>query len=154
MTVNISARIDLNRHRVPIGSAVAPGPGAMTQCAGACSNCNLRGLCTPCCGLTRSEMDVADLMVCNRLHLRRGESLYRSGQRFSYLYVVRIVDSAGSSSIKFALFEVGDPLRITAEIIKELRRLSPFAPEHLPEEILLTEAFRRRVLGLDRKMKS
>ena len=36
------------------------------------------------------------------------------------------------------------PQRITAEIVEELRRLSPFDPEHLPEEILLTEAFHRR----------
>ena len=34
--------------------------------------------------------------------------------------------------------------RITMEMIEELRRLSPFDPEHLPEEILLTEAFCRR----------
>ena len=37
-----------------------------------------------------------------------------------------------------------EPQRITAELIEELRRLSPFDPEHLPEEILLTEAFQRR----------
>jgi acetate kinase len=36
------------------------------------------------------------------------------------------------------------PQRITAEMIEELHRLSPFNPEHLPEEILLTEAFHRR----------
>ena len=36
------------------------------------------------------------------------------------------------------------PQRITAEMIEELQRLSPFDPEHLPEEILLTEAFHRR----------
>ncbi|MEO6865308.1 MAG: acetate/propionate family kinase [Gemmatimonadaceae bacterium] len=36
------------------------------------------------------------------------------------------------------------PQRITPEIIEELRRLSPFDPEHLPEEILVTEAFHRR----------
>ena len=36
------------------------------------------------------------------------------------------------------------PERITAEMIKALRLLSPFDPEHLPEEILLTEAFHRR----------
>ena len=36
------------------------------------------------------------------------------------------------------------PLRITAEVISELRRLSPFAPDHLPEEIRLAEAFQRR----------
>ncbi len=37
-----------------------------------------------------------------------------------------------------------EPQRITAEMVEELRRLSPFDPEHLPEEILLTEAFHRR----------
>src|SRR5450759_1011825 len=37
-----------------------------------------------------------------------------------------------------------EPQRITAEMIEELHRLSPFDPEHLPEEILLTEAFHRR----------
>jgi acetate kinase len=37
-----------------------------------------------------------------------------------------------------------EPQRLTAEIVEELRRLSPFDPEHLPEEILLTEAFHRR----------
>jgi acetate kinase len=36
------------------------------------------------------------------------------------------------------------PQRITAEMIDELHRLSPFDPDHLPEEILLTEAFHRR----------
>ena len=37
-----------------------------------------------------------------------------------------------------------EPQRITAEMVEELHRLSPFDPEHLPEEILLTEAFQRR----------
>ncbi len=36
------------------------------------------------------------------------------------------------------------PERITAEMIEELRRLKSFDPEHLPEEILLIEAFHRR----------
>jgi acetate kinase len=37
-----------------------------------------------------------------------------------------------------------DPQRVTAEMVAELRQLSPFDPEHLPEEIELTEAFHRR----------
>jgi acetate kinase len=37
-----------------------------------------------------------------------------------------------------------EPQRITAEMVNELHRLSPFDPEHLPEEIQLTEAFHRR----------
>ncbi len=36
------------------------------------------------------------------------------------------------------------PQRITAEMVEELRHLSPFDPDHMPEEILLTEAFHRR----------
>ena len=36
------------------------------------------------------------------------------------------------------------PQLITKEMVEELRQLSPFDPEHLPEEILLTEAFHRR----------
>lgn len=36
------------------------------------------------------------------------------------------------------------PQRITAEMVAELRRLSPFDPDHMPEEILLTETFHRR----------
>jgi acetate kinase len=36
------------------------------------------------------------------------------------------------------------PQLITAEMVAALHRLSPFDPEHLPEEILLTEAFHRR----------
>jgi acetate kinase len=37
-----------------------------------------------------------------------------------------------------------EPQRITAQIVAELRQLSPYDPDHMPEEILLTEAFHRR----------
>jgi acetate kinase len=36
------------------------------------------------------------------------------------------------------------PQRISVEMIEDLRSLSSFDPDHLPEEILLTEAFHRR----------
>jgi len=36
------------------------------------------------------------------------------------------------------------PQRITPAMVEELHRLSPFDPDHLPEEIILTEAFRLR----------
>lgn len=37
-----------------------------------------------------------------------------------------------------------EPQRITSEMVEVLHQLSPFDPEHLPEEIQLTEAFHRR----------
>ncbi len=37
-----------------------------------------------------------------------------------------------------------EPTRITPKLVTELRRIIPFDPEHLPEEILLMEAFHRR----------
>ncbi len=37
-----------------------------------------------------------------------------------------------------------EPERITAAMVAELHRLSPFDPDHMPEEIVLTEAFHRR----------
>ena len=36
-----------------------------------------------------------------------------------------------------------EPVRITGEVLAELRRLAPFAPEHEPAEIALIEAFGR-----------
>jgi acetate kinase len=36
------------------------------------------------------------------------------------------------------------PREITAEMIRELRDLEPFDPEHMPEEILLIESLQRR----------
>jgi acetate kinase len=37
-----------------------------------------------------------------------------------------------------------DPARITAELLAELRRATPYAPEHLPQEIQLIEALGER----------
>ena len=41
-----------------------------------------------------------------------------------------------------------EPQRITTEMVETLHQLQPFDPEHLPEEILLTEAFHRRFPNL------
>ena len=36
------------------------------------------------------------------------------------------------------------PRRITPALVRDVHQLKPFDPEHLPEEILLTEAFHQR----------
>jgi acetate kinase len=40
------------------------------------------------------------------------------------------------------------PQRITAKLVADLHQLSPFDPEHLPEEVLLAEAFHQRFPNL------
>jgi CRP/FNR family transcriptional regulator len=55
----------------------------------ACSNCNLRELCLP-VGLTLSEVDKLEELVATRKRVKRGDSLFRAGDRFESLYAVRL----------------------------------------------------------------
>jgi CRP/FNR family transcriptional regulator len=54
----------------------------------ACSACNLRELCLP-VGLSDEEMSSLDNMVSTRRSVKRGESLFHSGDTFAALYAVR-----------------------------------------------------------------
>lgn len=54
----------------------------------ACSNCNLRELCLP-VGLNLQELEQLDTLVATRRTLKRGESLFRTGDNFQSLYAVR-----------------------------------------------------------------
>jgi len=76
------------RRSAPIVSTAARQPGKLSVCRTSCSTCSLREFCPLCRGLSRSEMSLADRLVFTRLHLRRGESLYLAGDRFTSLYAV------------------------------------------------------------------
>ena len=54
----------------------------------ACANCNLREICLP-AGLSQDEIDQLDTLVYGRKTLRRGEALYRAGDRFDAIYAIR-----------------------------------------------------------------
>ena len=54
----------------------------------ACSNCNLRELCLP-VGLSEGDMLRIDELVATRRALKRGEVLFRAGDRFESLFAVR-----------------------------------------------------------------
>jgi CRP/FNR family transcriptional regulator len=54
----------------------------------ACSSCNLRELCIP-VGLSSEEMQQLDALVTNRRRVRRGGTLFRTGDPFTSLYAVR-----------------------------------------------------------------
>jgi CRP/FNR family transcriptional regulator, anaerobic regulatory protein len=54
----------------------------------ACSNCNLRELCLP-VGLSETDVDRIDELVGARRSLKRGEILFRAGDRFESLFAIR-----------------------------------------------------------------
>lgn len=54
----------------------------------ACSSCNLRELCLP-VGLSEADLERIDQLVATRRTLKRGELLFRAGDRFESLYAVR-----------------------------------------------------------------
>ena len=68
-------------------------PASETACAGArhqvaCSSCGLRELCLP-VGFSDAEMARLDDLVGTRRTVRRGEALFRRGDRFAALFAVR-----------------------------------------------------------------
>jgi len=62
-------------------AAVAP---LKTQC----STCHLRDLCLP-CGMSGSEMERLDSLMFTRRRVTAGQTLYREGDRFQFIYAVR-----------------------------------------------------------------
>ena len=89
MTASTTVSILRVGRRARISPEVAPKASKIGRCGSKCSTCNLRELCQPCCGLTRSERDVAGRLQFYSSRLRRGETLYRVGDRFTCLYAVR-----------------------------------------------------------------
>jgi CRP/FNR family transcriptional regulator len=61
---------------------------AMQALKVACHNCNLRELCLP-AGVSTQELDALDALVYTRRKVKRGESLYLSGEAFKSIYAVR-----------------------------------------------------------------
>ncbi|MDP9902539.1 fumarate/nitrate reduction transcriptional regulator Fnr [Variovorax ginsengisoli] len=54
----------------------------------ACSNCNLRELCMP-IGLDTAELERLDQIVATRRKVKRRDTLFRHGERFTSLYAIR-----------------------------------------------------------------
>lgn len=54
----------------------------------ACSNCNLRELCMP-VGLSPQELARIDEVVATRRKVKRGTTLFRSGEAFESLFAIR-----------------------------------------------------------------
>jgi CRP/FNR family transcriptional regulator, anaerobic regulatory protein len=89
MTSNTTVRRIPIRRRTPGSSPAATAPGEITRCNTVCASCNLRELCAPCCKLSGPERKIAERLPFTRIRVRRGDYLYRAGDRFSALYAVR-----------------------------------------------------------------
>ena len=55
----------------------------------ACSNCNLRELCLP-VGLNLKEIEQLEEIESTRRRVKRGDALYRAGDKFEALYAIRL----------------------------------------------------------------
>jgi CRP/FNR family transcriptional regulator len=53
-----------------------------------CSSCHLRELCLP-CGMEGRDIERLDGMMFSRRRIQSGQSLYRAGDRFQFIYAVR-----------------------------------------------------------------
>ena len=54
-----------------------------------CMNCSVRELCLP-VGVDREGLQQIDALVTDRIHLRKGDSLYRVGDSFAALHAIRV----------------------------------------------------------------
>nr|WP_233259507.1 fumarate/nitrate reduction transcriptional regulator Fnr [Ramlibacter sp. WS9] len=68
--------------------AAAAPVGARTGAATRCSSCHLRDLCLP-SGMNDAETEWIDRMTIGRRHVNAGQTLYREGERFQFIYAVR-----------------------------------------------------------------
>jgi CRP/FNR family transcriptional regulator len=54
----------------------------------ACSSCNMRELCMP-VGLSKDELNRIDDLVTTRRKVKRGDTLFHSGEKFTNLFAIR-----------------------------------------------------------------
>ena len=80
-----TASIPVAKSAMPLGEPVRSNVAKVST---RCSTCGLRELCLP-CGLAGKSADRIDDMVYTRRRVKRGECLYRAGDRFSSIYAVR-----------------------------------------------------------------
>lgn len=76
------------RHPHAVIALHVAGADAVSMVPTRCSTCNLKEICLP-CGFTGQESARIDDLVYTRRTVKRGDSLYRDGDKFNSLYAVR-----------------------------------------------------------------
>jgi CRP/FNR family transcriptional regulator len=72
---------------------IAPAPtftrsAAVTAIKTQCSDCHLRDLCLP-CGMNAPDVERLDSLMFARRRVAAGQTLYREGDKFQFIYAVR-----------------------------------------------------------------
>jgi CRP/FNR family transcriptional regulator, anaerobic regulatory protein len=99
----------------------------------ACSNCSLRELCLP-LGLTGDEIEQLDSLVRVRKQLKKGEHVYRAGNKFEALYAVR------SGFLKTSLLNEDGRDQVTGfHMTGEIMGLDGISAEHHPCDAVALE---------------
>ncbi len=99
-------------------------------------------------GLPRTELTVTEIAS----HQSERAQVHASDHAGCLKPVIEALEKKGGLSaiqaVGHRVVHGGDrysqPVRVTPEVLAELRRLSPYDPEHLPAEISLIEAFSER----------
>ena len=74
-------------------SQISPGPTfarspAVSAIKTQCSDCHLRDLCLP-CGMNAPDVERLDSLMFARRRVAAGQTLYREGDKFQFIYAVR-----------------------------------------------------------------
>jgi len=72
----------------PVIAPREPAQAKVAKVSTRCSTCGLREVCLP-CGLLGQPADRVDELVYTRRRVKRGECLYRAGDKFTSLYAIR-----------------------------------------------------------------
>jgi CRP/FNR family transcriptional regulator len=98
MLSDTTSENDMNLAVTPAARKACPGPGVhphagpvlldITNRRTACSVCNLRDLCLS-DGLDAEALVNVDEVVASRTRLHKGDTLFRTGDRFTALYAIR-----------------------------------------------------------------
>ncbi len=73
-------------HIMPVAETRHAAPVAPLKTS--CSSCHLRDLCLP-CGMANSDVDRLDSLMFGRRRILAGQTLYREGDKFQFIYAVR-----------------------------------------------------------------
>ncbi len=73
----------------PSPPAVSPPGITLRDIKAHCLTCSVRELCLP-VGVDREGVDQIDALVTDRVHLKKGDTLYRAGEPFAALHAIRI----------------------------------------------------------------